>query len=385
MNREQVDRIVAATLYEGYILYPYRPSSVKNQVRWTFGGVYPREYSEAVGGAEPWIAATECLLRGGDDARVEVTVRFLHVVNRTAARLDDPSPEPPDGTAALRLVDAFDLDGRVHRTWEEAAERRLDAGVCTIASLLQEPRHLALTVEAGEDVEWLRRADGLVAGALLRAHRPLTVSVDVSAERVGVDIARVRVSVTNVTPVTVAEVADRDVALRHALLSTHVVLGVEDGGWLSLADPPSDAAEAAASCVNTGPSAVSAGDFTSPELTPLSRGVPEGGTQFPLRLWPILVGEPGSDDTILASPIILEDHPQLAPESAGELFDSTEIDEILSLRILTLTDDEKAEMRGADERARAILDRTESLTQDDFMRMHGALRPAAPRIGSGDD
>jgi hypothetical protein len=88
---------------------------------------------------------------------------------------------------------------------------------------------------------------------------------------------------------------------------------------------------------------------------------------------------------VLASPIILEDHPQLAPESAGELFDSTEIDEILSLRILTLTDEEKAEMRGADERARAILDRTESLTQDDFMRMHGTLRSVSPRIGGGDD
>jgi hypothetical protein len=354
VNREQVDRIVAATLYEGYILYPYRPSSVKNQVRWTFGGVYPREYSEAVGGAEPWVASTECLLRGGDDASVEVTVRFLHVVNRTAAQRDEPSSEIPDSTAGLRTVDAFELDGKVHRTWEEAAERRLDAGTCTIASLLREPRHLALTVEAGEEVEWLRGADGLVAGALLRAHQPLAVSVGVSAERVSADIVRVRVSVTNVTPVTAVEVVDRDAALRHALLSTHVVLGVENGAWLSLADPPTDAVELAAACVNTG-------------------------------LWPILVGEPGSADTVLASPIILEDHPQLAPESAGELFDSTEIDEILSLRILTLTDDEKAEMRGADERARAILDRTESLTQDDFMRMHGTLRSTAPRIGGSDD
>jgi hypothetical protein len=351
VNREQVDRIVAATLYEGYILYPYRPSSVKNQVRWTFGGVYPREYSESVGGAEPWAAVTECLLRGGDDAAVEVTVRFLHAVNRIAARLDPPARElPVDGTAGLQHVDAFELAGRVHRTWEEAAERRLEAGACTIGSLLREPRHLTLTVDAGEEVEWLRGEDGLVAGALLRAHQPLAVAVDISAERVTPDIARVRVSITNVTPVTAEGVASRDEALRHALLSTHVVLGVQDGGWLSLADPPEDAVQLARDCVNTG-------------------------------LWPILVGAEGSDDTVLASPIILEDHPQLAPESAGELFDSTEIDEILSLRILTLTDEEKAEMRGADERARAILDRTESLTQGDFMRMHGTLRSPSPRIG----
>ncbi|MBJ7609457.1 MAG: hypothetical protein JF887_08515 [Candidatus Dormibacteraeota bacterium] len=352
MNRQVVDRIVAATLYEGYLLYPYRPSSVKNQVRWTFGGVYPREYSEAVRGAEPWVATTECLLRGGDDATVEVTVRFLHVVTRVVGRLETPSPEPPaDGTAGLQRVDAFELDGRIHRTWDEAAERKLDAGLCTVGELLRAPRTLALTVDAGGDVEWLRGADGLIAGALVREHQPLCVSADVSAERMTPDVARIRVSITNVTPVSDEQVANREVALRHALVSTHVVLGAGDGGgWLSVTDPPPDAVELAAACVNTG-------------------------------LWPVLVGDPGSDDTILASPIILEDHPQVAAESAGDLFDSTEIDEILSLRILTLTDVEKAEMRAADERARAMLDRTESLTQDDFMRMHGTLRPVAPRIG----
>ncbi len=351
MNPEMVDRIVAATLYEGYILYPYRPSSVKNQVRWTFGGVYPREYSEAVGGAEPWAAATECLLRGGDDATVVVTVRFLHAVTRTAARLVTPSPAPPtEGAAGLDRVDAFDLDGQLQRSWEEATERRLEAGACTLASLLHESHALTLTVDAGEEVEWLRGQDGLVGGALLRSHRPLLVSVEVSAQRLSPAIARVRVSITNLTAVTGAEMAGREAALQHALLSTHVVLGARGGEWLSLADPPADAVELAAACVNTG-------------------------------LWPILVGAAGSDDTVLASPIILEDHPQVAPESAGELFDSTEIDEILSLRILTLTDQEKAEMRAADARARAILERTESLTQEDFMRMHGTLRAVAPRIG----
>ena len=90
---------------------------------------------------------------------------------------------------------------------------------------------------------------------------------------------------------------------------------------------------------------------------------------------------PGSSDVVLASPIILEDHPQVAPESSGDLFDATEIDEILSLRILALTDDEKAEMRASDARARALLDRTEALTGDDLMRMHGTIRAVRPVIG----
>ena len=63
MNLELVERIVAAVLYEGYMLYPYRPSSVKNQQRWTFGGIYPRAYSEA----QRWqrsldVHQTECVV-----------------------------------------------------------------------------------------------------------------------------------------------------------------------------------------------------------------------------------------------------------------------------------------------------------------------------------
>ena len=77
---------------------------------------------------------------------------------------------------------------------------------------------------------------------------------------------------------------------------------------------------------------------------------------------------------MLSSPIILYDYPQLAPESAGDLFDGTEIDEILSLRILTLTDDEKEQVRASDERARAMLDRTENLPPEVWERLHGAVR-----------
>jgi hydrogenase maturation protease len=81
---------------------------------------------------------------------------------------------------------------------------------------------------------------------------------------------------------------------------------------------------------------------------------------------------------MLSSPIILYDYPQVAPESAGDLFDSTEIDEILTLRILTLTDEEKREMRSVDERARAILERTETLPAEQLMKLHGAVRGLRP-------
>ena len=137
--------------------------------------------------------------------------------------------------------------------------------------------------------------------------------------------------------------ADREQALRHTMASTHAVLRITGGRFLSLADPPENALDLAAQCVNDG-------------------------------VWPVLVGAAGQNDTVLASPIILDDHPEVAPESPGDLFDSSEIDEILTLRILALSDAEKAEMREADERARALLERTEALAPGDLLRMHGAMR-----------
>jgi hypothetical protein len=77
---------------------------------------------------------------------------------------------------------------------------------------------------------------------------------------------------------------------------------------------------------------------------------------------------------MLSSPIILYDYPQIAPESPGDFFDGAEIDEILSLRIMTMTEEEKREMRESDERTRQILERTETLPEEQLMKLHGALR-----------
>ena len=88
----------------------------------------------------------------------------------------------------------------------------------------------------------------------------------------------------------------------------------------------------------------------------------------------MLAGEDGARDTMLSSPIIVYDFPTIAPESPGDFFDGTEMDEMLSLRILTLTDEEKREMSASDERARLLLERTEAFGQEQLMHMHGVLR-----------
>ncbi len=138
MSQTALDRIVAATLYEGYILYPYRPSSVKNQVRWTFGGVHPRSWSEATGGSDPWVTQTECLIRATDSTSVTVRVRFLQLVTRTVATLDPPAAVlDVDAVVRLEDVDELRVAGINHRAWDEATEIAIDCGTHVLTGLLE--------------------------------------------------------------------------------------------------------------------------------------------------------------------------------------------------------------------------------------------------------
>jgi hypothetical protein len=178
---------------------------------------------------------------------------------------------------------------------------------------------------------------------LLRTTLPLHGRVTVSAEPVGSELCRLTARIENTTSCEPCEITDRNRAQRRALASTHTILAVHGGHWVSLMDPPADLRQAAASCDNQG-------------------------------TWPVLVGEAGSTNTLLSSPIILYDNPQIAPESPGDFFDGTEIDEMLTLRILTMTDEEKREMAATEPRARKLLERTEAMTPVEIGRLHGVLR-----------
>ncbi|HLH25789.1 MAG TPA: hypothetical protein VK066_24995 [Chloroflexota bacterium] len=327
---DAVAKIAATVLYEGYVLWPYRRSATKNQKRWTFGGVYPPAYSEASGGVDPWYVQTECLVRGAAPV-VGVQVRFLHIVARQAAR------RYADGT--LEPVDALQAGPERYLTWDEATEREVALDPLPLTALAT-PWQVVLDVPAGREEEPLVAPDGTPAGALVRSWEALTGTVEVAAREVEPAVFQLRVRLANRAADPGRE---RERALRQTLVSTHVVLRATAGEFVSLTDPPADLARAAARCEN-------------------------------VKLWPVLVGEAGERNTLLAAPIILPDYPQIAPESPGDLFDGTEIDQMLVLNVLTLTDAEKAEMRASDPRAREILERTEALTLDDFMNLHGAIR-----------
>lgn len=343
---EPVEKIAEAVLYEGYVLYPYRHSSVKNQRRWTFGGVYPRTFSEASSGNDPHTMQTQVLVVGDGQARLDVKTRFLQVVERETYEGDGESFVP---------VDQLKVGGRLYRPWDEATERGVALEGVALEDLVNAGRSVDIDVRGKTEEESLREESGEIVGSLVRGWRPLHGSVEVGAESLEDYLFRVTVRILNTTP---WDGGDREAVLKQTFVSTHAILRVEGGEFVSLLEPPQGHEVAAEACENVG-------------------------------VWPVLVGEEGERRSMLASPIILYDYPQIAPESPGDLFDGTEIDEILTLRILTLTDEEKREMREADPRAREILDRTESLTPDDFMKMHGAIRGLRelddPFVAGGDE
>ncbi len=340
---DPVEAIAQAVLYEGYILYPYSASSTKNQVRWIFGGVFPRSYAEANEG-ESSVLQAQCLLRFKQGCTVDTSIRFLRLVRRTVGRLVTPVTDlPPDSDPDVQPAESVVVAGETYSSWQEAVEHRVEVGGREIQELLLANCKLPMDLPAQRTVELLRESDGMTAAAIVRESPPLRGEVEVSAQVVAPGTARLSARFTNLTPLDEALGMRREEAAMHAFISSHVVLGATGGEFVSLADPPNDLRAETEACRNLG-------------------------------VWPVLVGAPGSTDTVLASPIILEDHPAIAPESPGDLFDGTEIDEILTLRILTLTDEEKAQMRQADPRTRAMLERSESLTGDELLSLHGALR-----------
>jgi hypothetical protein len=348
VNLATVEQIAKAVLYEGYMLYPYRPSSVKNQQRWNFGVLCPQSYSEAQNGSDAWTMQTECLVEGSSLSAIEVRVRFLQLVARSVGELTTPVSELlPSEVPGFRRVERLAANGRVYQPWQEAVEREVTLPVYNLEALGCGPIPNAFNFPAEKQFEYLRDSGGQIAGVIVRERKAVSGAIEVAGERVGEGVFKISVLIRNTTPFDVMKDCSRDEALLSSLASAHTVLGVDDGNFISLIAPPERLRDPAANCRNVG-------------------------------AWPVLVGEEGQCNTMLSSPIILYDYPQIAPESAGDLFDGTEIDEILSLRIMTLTEDEKREMSQSDERARQMLERTESMPVEQWMKMHGVLRGLRP-------
>jgi hypothetical protein len=290
--------VADAVLYEGYALYPYRPSSLKNRVRFTVGGLYPSAYALAQRGADASAFSAECVLTGAPGLRIFVKLRFLHLSR--------------EGAPAFQQAHKREVD----------LEVELDEGEQTFAE-----RRFSVPAETVDELRFEE-----LAGALR-----------VRIARLERGVFRLSVSAENSSD---CPYLAREDALPWTLAAAHALFAVSGGSFVSLLDPPEALAEAARGCRHQG-------------------------------VFPVLVGPRGVNSEVLASPIILYDYPEIAPESAGDLCDATEIDEILSLRILTLTDAERREAAAADPHVARLLSRTAALDEHELARMHGTLRTVA--------
>lgn len=297
-----VERIADAVLYEGYILYPYRPSAVKNQQRWNFGVVCPESYAVSQSGNDSSTMRTECLIEADASTTIDVRVRFLHLLLRES-----------------------------EQAWQEAVTREIAIAGVKVVEL-----------EAPQCVKFDFPASSTIEREVVRTQQAIAGEIEVRATRLE-DVVKLSVVIRNRTEFGGASARTRDDALMHSFVSTHTILEAQRGAFVSLLDPPESRKVAAAACINVG-------------------------------TYPVLAGDEGARGCMLSSPIILYDYPRIAPESAGDLFDGIEIDEILTLRIMSLTDDEKREARNADDLARKLLERTESISPEQLMNLHGVMK-----------
>ncbi|GGW77282.1 hypothetical protein GCM10010503_63970 [Streptomyces lucensis JCM 4490] len=351
---EQLGAVADAVLYEGYLLYPYRRSSPKNRVRWQFGVLLPRDWVERdgpvtpgiSGSADSWYQQTECLLRvRRDDAAVRVRVRYLQVQDKQVEAADGEGRHRPVGS--LRTA-----DGVTHLSFEEAVPRESEL-VLPLSELLRGAGRVTARAPAGTDHEALPSG----VGRTVRRRRELRAVTSVLAEPLTPGLYRLRVRTENRGEAQDVR-APRGEALRDALIATHTLVGGDGVEFVSLIDPPAAHAEHVRDCRN---------EFTFPVL---GGAPPQSGAAARAQ------GATGG--LMLSAPIILPDHPQVAPESPGDLHDAAEIDEILTLRTMLLTDEEKAEARATDARAARILDRVDTMPPEVFARLHGTIRSLAP-------
>jgi hypothetical protein len=331
-NISRAQQLARTLLYEGYILYPYRLSAIKNRHRWTFGTLYP-ELSAAVSeGGERSYSQTEVLLRSNQQTMLNIRLQFLQLIETTYCHPAMTSSAPQAEFSEVACM-------------QEAVERVVD-GEFELTQIVEKKRDLAFSF-APPIVEKNQ-------GTLPKAAEKSTIEgiLTLSAQQCAPNVFKVTVRSRNSTSLDGTSQTER--ALFRSMLSAHLVLGVRGGQFLSILDPPDGFHEYTAGCENIGS-------------------------------FPVLVGDPGQADTFLCPPIALSDYPQVAPESAGDFFDATEIDELLTLRVMTLTEEEKKEIRAGDPRAAEILARIETLGFDHLAELHGALRGLKPLASSNQE
>jgi hypothetical protein len=284
-----IGELVDSLLYEGYALYPYTPTAVKNATPTPFGIAYPPAYAAELLSTFDHVEL-RCVLEAPHSATVAGEVRFLAAAG--------PRHEAPSHRVALAPV--------------------------TLGELL---------AGAAPGERPVRRRSHHEPGA----GEGLRVGLELSAHELEPGRVELALRVENRTPCEPG--LDRGRALSHALISTHPILRVRGGRFIS----------------------------------PLERPCASANT------FPVLASD--DDDAVIGAAIVLPDHPRIAPESRGAMFDSTEIEEALLLHVKALSDTERAEIERDDPRVSEMIERAAAATPEELLALHGRVTLSDPGEG----
>jgi hypothetical protein len=283
---DPVEQLIDSLLYEGYALYPYTPEAAKNATPTPFGIAYPPTYAAGLASTFEHLEL-RCVLEGPREARISAEVRFLAAT------------------------------GERH----EAVAHRLELTDTTVGTL-----EGSSTVSGGS-----RSSEAEVR---VRVAGPLHVMLSLRANELDAGIHELALRIENRTPC--AQGLDRANALAHSLLSTHPILRVSGGRFISPLERP-------CASVNT---------------------------------FPVLASD--ADDAVIGAAIVLPDHPEIAPESRGGLFDSTEIEEALLLHVKVLSPAEREEIERQDPLVREMVARAAAATPEEMLALHGRVTIREP-------
>ena len=237
MTSLPVENIADAILYEGYNLYPYRPSAIKNRQRWMFGVFYPRAYCQRQVGADTWQLQTECLVVGRADTVIEARVRFLHLVDRSVNEVTNQADHPNASDVAidnanlcLRPVASLEVGDQLYLAWQECVQREVvvRANVQDVAS---ESRSTMFGFDGHRRHELVTDAGGQAAGVLAWQQESISLEATLSARQLSDELFVVTLRVENHTRFE-GPYDDRDAALLRSLVSTHAILTAENGEFI---------------------------------------------------------------------------------------------------------------------------------------------------------
>jgi len=337
-----LEQLTRALLYEGYALFPYKRTATKNMKPVPFGVVYPQHYNVHHPEAHSHLQ-TECIVKGNADVELEIKVRFLHLrINNLLERTEDGVVDEKDENGFHAVASLKSGDENYVSGWE-AIEREVVSGNVAIAKLVQHGRECRIEFPEVRESRLLYNPAGEVAGKQISELSSLIGLVTILARPVAEleNFFKITVKVSNTTRVKNPDTVSRDEIFQQSFLSTHTILRASGGEFISVLAPEEQWQAVVAQCQN-------------------------------INTWPVLVDQDNS--TMLSSPIIIYDHPQMAPQSTGDLFDSTEIEEALLLHVAVLSDEEKKTIANTDEKLRAMLEKAAQVTPQEIMNLHGILR-----------